>query len=466
MFALLGLLLLPLVAAPQAPDWGVQVLGAAVEEPGADAQAAVGYGISYKASVRAERENAMFVAWEAASEERRAAAAAVLAGLRSVGAPSEWRPDLGSIGVVTAVLLGGDPEAWLGEHASSSLQVQAMALDLIVQPGLFTPTEEGQRPGNLTVIVVPLFELAEALDVTARLFWIAPDGTETLAREEPVAAKAFTGDGFRMYVRAPHGPLGLHKLVLELQPTFELSDTGATKDAPVGALLLGPVRSAPVLVPCVEGILQRSIGEQLLASGGLAIPPFLDGLASEWLANLAAGRETLPKKARGGEVDLVWAAPRDISVGPCLAGELGRRWREEIPAKVTVVQGFDASGRSNLVHDALALASRPGHAKVLVLDGDALVGAQLEALVGGPYDVDALVVIAQAWRPTSTLPAVPTLFLTPDARAAALAERLGKGRVDAVVLSYSTFLSSLDVPGHIAAFLEKRQIGVSDEGSE
>lgn len=463
MLATLGLLLLSLATPPQAPDWGVQVLGAEPVGPALELEAEE-YETAYRASVRAEREDALFRAWEAASEERRALATEVLGGLRSVGAPSEWRPDLGSIGVLTGVLKGDDPEAWLGEHAASSLAVQAMSIDLVVQPGVFAPTEAGQRPGNMTVVVTPLFELAEALDVTARLIWIAPDGTETVAREEPVAGRAFAEEGFRMYVRAPKGPLGLHKLVLELEPTFELA--GEVKGAPVGSMLLAPVRSLPALVPCVQEVLQRNLGERLLASRGLALPPFLDGLASEWLADLAAGRETLPKKAKNSDIDLVWAAPKEISMGPCLAGEVGRHWREDLPARITVVRGSDAGGRSNLVHQALAEATRPGHAKVLVLDGDALVGAQLEVLLSGPYDVDALVVVAQSWRPTPTLPAVPTLFLTSDAKVAALAETLGEGRVEAVVLSDSTFLSSPRVPAHIAAFLDEHSLTTSRGGTE
>jgi hypothetical protein len=478
MLALLGLL--PFLAAPPQAvgGLGVQALGARSIADDADAADAEAYLKIYEASVRAERENDLFLAWQAADPERRRRAAGVLADLRSTGAPSEWRPDLGSIGVATAVLGGADLESWIGEIPSAVLAVQAMSIDLVVQPGLFAPTPEGERSANLTVVVAPLFDLREALDVTARLYWIAPDGTETLAREEPVAGKVFekgrTG-AFKMFIRAPQGPRGLWRLQMELEPTFAFIEDG-TKGAPVGTLLLEPVRTRPAWVPCIESEeraeeVDMTLGEAFLARMGLALPPYIDGLASEWLADLAAGRETSPRPlspaARESHVGLVWAAPKDIAPGPCLAGEVGRRWREEVPAHLFVLRSSDPSGQSGAVHAALDEAGQlagDGAARVLVLDGDALVGAQLEALVKGPYTLDALVVIAQSWRPTSTLPAVPTLFLTPDADAAALAERLGEGRVDAEVLDFSTFLASLEVPGHVAAFLERRAIGVDLRG--
>ena len=460
MLALFGLLLSLQVTAVD-----VQSIGADVFEVGSDRDGGAAYAPVYQASVRAERENQLFLAWQAATPALRERAAGVLEGLRSVGAPSEWRPDLGSIGVLTEVLAGGDPERWLGESAAATLAVQAMAVDLVVRPGVFSPAAEGQRTVSLTVVVDQLFELREALDVTARLFWIAPDGSESLARQEPVSARAFQRGAFEMYVRAPHGPLGLWKLELELEPSFEFAE-GGTRAVPVGSLLLAPVRSAPALVPCVEELAPKSVSESLLVELGLRVPPFVDGLASEWLADLAAGRETRPGAARAGDIELLWAPPSEIATGPCLAGEVGRRWREDIPARITVVQGFDPSGRSGLIHSALDQLARPGAARVLVLDGDALVGGQLEALVSGPYELDALVVIATSWRPTASLPEVPTLFLTPDGDAAALAEELGAGRIDAETLTYSTFLSSLEIPAHIRAFLERRVVGRTGGGSQ
>ena len=415
----------------------------------------------HRANLRAEREDDFFRAWEAATPAARQRTAQVLRDLRSQGAPAEWRPDIGSLGVATWTLGGGDPELLLGENPAASLAVQAVCVDLVVRPGAFVATEAGGRPANLTVRVWPLFELRETLDVTVRLIWIAPDGSESLAREEPVAARAFSDGGFDLFVRAPKSTPGVWRLVLELEP-----DLGALKDglrsAPVGLGLLGAARSAPVLVPCVASLPAETAEEQgfhagtraVLVQSGLRLSFDAERLAREKLVDVMAPEPTRP--ADDFATSVLLASPRDLAGGPTLAGIVGETWRQAVPARLLPVEP-SAGGVEDRIHQTLA--TLPPGARVLVLRGDTVLDAQLESLRFGLFEVDALVVLANEWRPTATLPKVPTLFLTPNAQAAEFARTQGEGYVDAETLAYSPFLSELELPGRVASFLERHAIG-------
>ena len=412
----------------------------------------------HRANRRAEREDDFFRAWSHAAEVDRERTARTLAELRSQGAPAEWRPDLGSLGVATWTLGGGDPELLLGENPAASLGVQALSVDLVVRPGAFRSTAPGERPENLVVRVWPLFELSEALDVTGRLIWIGPDGRESLAREEPIRASAFAEGGFDMYVRAPRSAPGIWQLVLELEP--DLSELeGGLRAAPVGLALVGVVRSTPVPVPCIADLPKSMAGDQGLGRGpleallgsGLRFSGEATRLAREVLTGVPAAIVLAPS-----EVTVLLASPRDLAGGPTLAGIVGQTWRAATDARLVPFEP-SAGGVEPRLHTQLA--ELPPGPKVVVLRGDTLLDVQLESLRFGVPDVDALVVLASAWRPTATLPAVPTLFLTSDGAAADLARELGAGRVEAQQLEFSPFLSELELPALVAAFLERHALG-------
>ncbi|MFT6714828.1 MAG: hypothetical protein ACJAVJ_002118, partial [Planctomycetota bacterium] len=111
---------------PQLPDRGPGLAAPSMDTVSPLAQAE----FSHEAVVKNERMDTFFRAWDTASEERRDAAADVLASLRSSGAPSEWWPDPGSIEVATRVLGGESAELLLAENEAAILAVQAASLDL------------------------------------------------------------------------------------------------------------------------------------------------------------------------------------------------------------------------------------------------------------------------------------------------------------------------------------------------
>lgn len=166
---------------------------------------------AHVAMVRSERTAALHAAWETAGEERRARAVQWLVEARREGVPDGALPELTSLAAATRILRGGDG----GLDLDDPLQRFADALDLQVVPGEFAPAETG-RGEALTVRVYRLGRGAIDENVLTRLFWIAPDGTEILARREPIGPARFETPGFGMFIRAPLAEAGWWRLVPEL----------------------------------------------------------------------------------------------------------------------------------------------------------------------------------------------------------------------------------------------------------
>ncbi|MDF1797785.1 MAG: hypothetical protein P1V81_01300 [Planctomycetota bacterium] len=430
--------------------------------------------MAHAANLRAELVDAFFVAWGAADEARRDAVRALFAELVSPGAPAELLPSLGAIQVATAVL-GGTPSAdLLGEDPAAVLALQALSLDLRVRPGLVEAKRSG-RPASLTVDLASLYELRSSLDVGLSLVWLGPEGQELVARTEPIAARAFGVEGFQMFVRAPLVEPGLWHLVPELSPRIE--DPGAEP----GALLLAPVRGRPVPVPIVApepgiaGLVQR-FGQAAtpgarsplvaLLETGERLAPSLYQLASDWL-----GRELAAPQVPGALPDpdtapvLLLVEPRDRAGGPSFAGTVGAAWLEAGRSTGHHLAATAPVGAGESPRVTEACASFGDREVTLVVFGDAILATQLEFLRNGAPAIDRLVVVARMWRPTPTMPSVPTLYLTPESASAELAG--ASAHVTAKLLDDSIFLSATELPGWIAEWLAEsgpEDAATADEG--
>ena len=477
-------------AAPgQEPRQGPPPAGQTPAPAASDQSPLVEVRFSHEAVVKNERVDTFFRAWAVAAEERRDAAAQVLASLRSPGAPSEWWPDPGSIEVATRVLGGESPELLLDENEAAALAVQAASLDLRVQPGHFQARATG-RGQSLVVRVVPLFELREALDVHLRLIWIGPDGQEQLARDEVVTKGAFTAPGFDMYIRAPLSADACWTLVAELRPAAEASLEQLQADrnaAPKrGALFLRPVRSYGVAVPALSDADQvfasvrkqgmdgqaadePSLQAQLAARRTARIGAALAGLGTQGLrlspdpglsfasfwSSAAAGQIPRAQALPTAERTILRVSPSSEALGAVESGIVMESWSRlgnvvdvlASPGGVDPVVGRSCS--------ELRALDGPSQETILVLRGDALMSSQLEAMRHGLRGFDKLVIVANSWRPTPLMPQVPTLFLTPNEASASIAG--GAPHVTSQVLARSVFLSELDVPGMVADWLEAAQ---------
>lgn len=412
------------------------------------------------ANLRAELVEAFFVAWGAADETRRDAVRELFAELVSPGAPAELLPSLGAIQVATAVLEGAPSVDLLGEDAAAVLALQALSLDLRVRPGLVEAKRTG-RPASLTVDLAPLYELRSSLDVDLSLVWIGPAGEELVARTEPIGARAFSVQGFQMFVRAPLVEPGLWHLVPELRPRVE------DPDAQPGAMLLAPVRGRPVPVPIVApepgvaGLVQR-LGDAALTGGRSALVALLETgerlapspyqLASDWLESglvqpqVPAG---LPDPDTAPVLLLV--EPRDRAGGPSFAGTVGGAWLEAARSSGRHLVATAPVGAGESPRVTEACASFGDRDVTLVVFGDAILATQLEFLRNGAPAIDRLVIVARMWRPTPTMPAVPTLYLTPEAGSVQIAA--ASAHVTTRLLDAPIFLSGPQLPGWIAEWL-------------
>lgn len=476
---------------PQLPDRGPGLAAPSMDTVSPLAQAE----FSHEAVVKNERMDTFFRAWDTASEERRDAAADVLASLRSSGAPSEWWPDPGSIEVATRVLGGESAELLLAENEAAILAVQAASLDLRVQPGLFESRATG-RGQSLVVRVAPLFELREALAVHLRLIWIGPDGQEQIARDEVVGKSAFKAPGFDMYIRAPLSADACWTLVAELRPTADASleqlqeEAGGPKQQ--SALFLRPIRSYGVSVPALRKVDQvtsllmdqangglppdeSSLQGQLAARRVSRIGAAMQGLTSEGLRlsplagfsftgfweQSCAGQIPTPQIAQRTERVFLRSSTTTDAFGAVESGIVMQAW-SQLGTVLDVAQS--AGGLEPVIGRSCSnlkgLVDSPKET-ILVLRGDALMSSQLEAMRHGLRGFDKLVIVANSWRPTPLMPDVPTLFLTPNKASADLAGQAD--HVTAKVLSRSVFLSELDVPAQVADWLG---ISANPDGSK
>lgn len=155
------------------------------------------------------------------------------------------------------------------------------SVDLVVVPGVFAARDEG-RGEPMTVTIEALWDSEvdqrDDEDVEVALLWIAPDGTELTARQEPAGVRALE-TGFEMYVRPPESGPGVWSLVLEVR----------TSD--------GVVRSQGVDVECVEDLAElrarlasaasvagRVLRERLEALTGSGLRRFGGSTLASWIA--------------------------------------------------------------------------------------------------------------------------------------------------------------------------------------
>lgn len=396
----------------------------------------------HTSNLRLQWEERWFAQWAAADAERRATMADLLESLRSVGEPLDALPSWGALGVANEVFAGAAPLELLDSTPGSILRLQALALDLRATPGAFVARASDAPKERMTVRVEPLFELSAALPATARLFWISPEGEEQLAREEFVESAFFMGAGFELYLRAPHSEPGMWQLVLEL--------------ASEGAEL---ARSEPVLVPCVASTETAFVPAKVLVDSGYRVLGGLDRTANDWMRDWAAGRPLERQKESLGAGGLVLGAFDGLWPAPLFAGTRGAAWRDAMDLELYGAlpggtMSLDGAYQPSLdsVHNVLARLPKDGP-RVLVLRGNSVLLNQLEVLQQGPQDLDALVIVSSEWRPTAAHPKLPTLVLTPNPACQKALETLQPELVWVQRLERSVFLSELELPGLVAAFL-------------
>ena len=444
------------VRAEPAPDRNAEQLRAQAERAQLEAL--------HLANLRIEQEDAFFRAWDRASAAEREAVAALIEELQPDAGPDTAGPLWGTLAVATAVLGGAESDALLSEEPAAVLALQALALDLRAQPGVFPVNDADDPEARISVHVAPTFALSAARSATARLLWVAPDGTERVAREEFVESPFFLGDGFFMYVRAPRSAPGLWSLVLEL-------DDGVRP----------AVRSAAVPVPCVANLTPGFAPADVLRTSGLRVLGGLDRTAREWITAWALGQTLAAPVTERRKGALVLAATDGVWPAPLFAGIRGARWRAAfresafdpefygaLPGGQVELDGsFEPSADSvGAVLGRLPKGAGDVAPRVLVLRGSAVLGYQLERLqaaaVPGSGELDALVVVVREWRPTVNLPQVPTLVLTPDPATRDALRKLALPHVHVELLERSMFLSELELPGRVAAFVERHVLAPRD----
>ena len=408
----------------------------------------------HTSNLRLQWEERWFAKWAVADAERRATMGNFLESLRSVCEPLDAMPSWGALGVANEVFAGAAPLELLDATPDAVLRLQALALDLRATPGAFVARAADEPKERMTVRVEPLFELSAALPVTARLLWVSPAGEKQLAREEFVESAFFMGAGFDLFVRAPHSAPGMWQLVLEL-----VAESAPTQ------------RSKPVLVPCVTTTETAFAPAKLLVESGYRVLGGLDRFADDWMQDWAAGRPLeRPKKGlRAG--GLVLGAFDGLWPAPLFAGTRGDAWRDAIDLELYGAlpggtMSFDGAYQPSLdsVHNVLARLPQDGP-RVLVLRGNSVLLNQLEVLQQGPQDLDALVIVSSDWRPTAAHPKLPTLVLTPNPACQKALETLQPELVWVQRLERSVFLSELELPALVAAFLDQHVVTESgDDG--
>ena len=161
-----------------------------------------------------ERRLAFEEAWLTAADEARARALAELRAIAEQGGAEGGAFSARALTEARAALAGaGAAERSLAARVAESL-------DLRVLPGAFGARRTGDGE-EVVVRVLPAYTeaFARALpeELTLALVWIAPDGREVRALEEPVHRAALTLPGFELYFRAPASEPGVWRLVPEVR---------------------------------------------------------------------------------------------------------------------------------------------------------------------------------------------------------------------------------------------------------
>jgi len=238
------------------------------------------------------------------------------------------------------------------------------SVDLLVVPGVFAAREEG-RGEAMTVTIDALWDSAidhrDDEGVEVALLWIAPDGTELTARQEPAGVRALE-TGFEMYIRPPVSQAATWSLVLEVR----------TRQ--------GVVRSQGVDIECVADLAR--VRESLTAS------PAAGGSGS---LRLLRGRlealDTAGLRLAGGANLATW-----------IAAELGGG---EAPARF-VAEGA-TSGAAITPHWELSESPESEHVVVLLARG---MEHPLDLLTGPIGDAWRTFAVAEDWRVVAAPPLV------------------------------------------------------------
>ncbi len=196
-----------------------------------------------------ERHVGLQKRWRTAGPDERAGALRLFDQLRGRGVPAIFAP---RVNLVTEAwhVLGG---LKLADEKTRSERRLADSLDLRLVPGVFgemdIPASEAVRKLGqpLTVMVTWLKPVPVPEGFELALYWISPQGEETLARAEPFVEADFI-EGFPMYIRAPRSQIGTWYLLPEIRTSR------------------GAGRGFPVPVECVPDL--SSIADPLVREGG------------------------------------------------------------------------------------------------------------------------------------------------------------------------------------------------------
>jgi len=164
-------------------------------------------------NVYLERRLAFEEAWLAAGDASRALARAELRAVVEQGGGEGGAFSARAWTEARARLAASSTERTLATRVAESL-------DLRVLPGAFEARRSGEGE-EVVVRVLPAYteSFARALpeELTVALVWIAPDGREVRALEEPVHRAALVLPGFELYFRAPASEPGAWRLVPEVR---------------------------------------------------------------------------------------------------------------------------------------------------------------------------------------------------------------------------------------------------------
>jgi len=350
----------------------------------------------------------------------------------------------------------------------------ADSLDLRISPGIYEGQLEG-RPEPLTVHVASLYEVKVDTAVHLSLFWVGTDGVEIHARTEPIAAEAFAGVGFPMYVRAPSPVPGLWELVCQVSLGED-----AARGIPVPMLGLDQLDAMSESVEAStrqEFVLLRKHGlrplyyQRFLHAIGVSPVANWQGAQRSSLEHEAvraleqSGVDILSLGAEGLDSPkriLLLLRPEDEGPEAIFVGAVGKAWLRAAEQHSWWVISTDLKLRADKGPSLLAFAEqlkrwKPASELVLVGRGSALLELQLAQLHRPDWTFDKMVlstVLASDARPRN-LPDLPGLVVSSDAvqRGVEDLEREGQASWRWSKRTEPTVITDLELPALIAAWL-------------
>lgn len=454
--AILPLLLLPAWMQEPAQDLDEVVRMAAIERAGL------------------ERRALFLEAWERAGADQQSRAARVLRLEREGARRASSTPSVRALTRAWRALTLDDEDPF----APPPLRELADSLDLRVLPGFFEGQESG-KPQPLTVRVSQLYLVNAETPVELTLTWKHSDGRTVHGRTEPIASRAFKGNGFIMYLRAPSVVPGAWTLEPKLEWEGE-SSVGVS----ISVLGIDHAREL------VEGADAQTVQDlELLRQYG--IRPLFERSFLSTLGILPVEDETGWQGARPLPLDdpalaklqlesaSVWGLgiaetdsprailfllpPDDERPETAFVGRLGSEWgrvaRENEWWIITSRLPLVADDAPSVLKLAKVMGELHSEAKrVLVARGSALLSIQMARLRKPDWNVEHMVVstVLGGSAPPRNLPSVSGLFLSSDAHKKS-EEVVGAEGAPQWLFRRRTvpqIVTDLSLPGTIADWLE------------